>query len=115
MDSRYPVTCASINREDLLAVGDCSGCLRIYHIKSPSLIFLVSCINVATFFTQTLHTDEDQVKPGHIFFNKLLFTFNTIYHLFLGCDILSVKLMDSEANQGNYKAIRISRKERKKL
>ena len=57
-DGRYPVNCLGMNRSSLLAVGDCGGGLRIYHVQSASKVVLITSIDLASIFAKKIQTDE---------------------------------------------------------
>ena len=57
-DGRYPVNCLGMNRSSLLAVGDCGGGLRIYHVQSASKVLLTTSIDLASIFAKKIQTDE---------------------------------------------------------
>ena len=57
-DGRYPVNCLGVNSSSLLAVGDCGGGLRVYHVQSASKVVLVTSIDLASIFAKQVQTDE---------------------------------------------------------
>ena len=78
-DTRYPVNCISMTQAGLLAIGDCAGGVRIYHIISPSeAVVFVTNIDVAALFVSQIHTEEDQARAG--------------------CDVLSLTLKEADTN-----------------
>ena len=74
--SRYPVNCISVNTDQLIAVGDCGGQLRIYQKLDNNIRNVVTTINIAAIFVQHLQAEDDQSEPG--------------------CDILSVRIEETE-------------------
>ena len=61
--SRYPVNCISVNNDNLIAIGDCGGNLRIYQKRDNSHLDTVTTIDIAGLFAQELQSDTD---PGMI-------------------------------------------------
>ena len=57
-DGRYPVNCLGMNRSSFLAVGDCGGGLRIYHVQSALKVVLITSIDLASIFAKKIQTDE---------------------------------------------------------
>ena len=77
-DTRYPVTCISINSDDLLVVGDCGGAVRLYQIMTSAQVSLVTMIDVSALMSRHRPDDADQARPG--------------------CDVLSLKLLNTARN-----------------
>ena len=63
-EGRYPVNCVSLNSSGLLAVGDCGGGLRVYHVQSAARVVLVTTIDLAAIFAKKMNTDEVKGKPS---------------------------------------------------
>ena len=68
-EGRYPVNCVSLNSSGLLAVGDCGGGLRVYHVQSAARVVLVTTIDLAAIFAKKMNTDEVKGKPSKKKFN----------------------------------------------
>ena len=92
--SRYPVNCISVNNDHLIAIGDCGGNLRVYQKRENSHLDTVTTIDIAGLFAQELQSDTD---PGMIH-GKTILRKRKI--LLPGCDILSVRLEDTELSEG---------------
>ena len=67
---RYPVNCISVNTDNLIAVGDCGGNLRIYQKLESNKVSFVTSIDIAAFFKHHLQSEENTSNPG-VFSNKL--------------------------------------------
>ena len=93
--SRYPVNCISVNNDNLIAIGDCGGNLRVYQKRdnNNSHLDTVTTIDIAGLFAQELQSDTD---PGMI--RRQIHIKRKI--LLPGCDILSVRLEDTELSEG---------------
>ena len=66
---RFPVNCLALNKDNMLAAGDCSGTIFFYHLSEKGSKFITK-VDIGQFFTSDDDTEEQEV----------------------GCDIIDLKL-----------------------
>ena len=69
---RFPINCLSINKDNLLAVGDCSGTIYFYFMNTKGTK-LVTKVDVGHFFISDDGTEDQEA----------------------GCDIMSIEIQDT--------------------